>query len=113
MKSFLPLLLALFLTGSDAAAPPVNVPFELYVGCIKGTLIGVKVPTTVAEVRPFVDELDKQCIEWTVVWYRATTGKDIEKLEGAELDEFVSLEYAVIQSLVRQFNELATKSLTK
>lgn len=81
MKILAPLLLCLAATACDAQnKAPVNVAFELYRGCIRGTLDVGHYPETVEEVPGYVDSLDKLCMDWTVAWYPAmATNRDARR----------------------------------
>jgi hypothetical protein len=110
-------LAALGLTTCNAQSSvraPVPVAFELYVGCIKGTLKSATVPHKVQDVRPYVESLNQYCMTWMLVWYPAMMGDLQRELSEEEIIRLSPMIDRVLYDLDRQFTDFARKkSLTK
>ncbi len=87
MKILATLCLCLAATACDAQnKAPVNVAFDIYKGCIQGTLQAGNYPETQEEIPAFMESLDTLCVNWTIAWYPAfSTTKERRGLTDAEL----------------------------
>ena len=102
------LLVSINLTADAQPAPKaqVNVAWELYKGCIVGTLSSSR-PDRKAAVTKFVVDLDEYCLQWTVIWY--STQKDPIKLWP--LDKHIRLNALREAAIVEIHKELSITAL--
>ncbi len=88
MKILATLCFCLAATACDAQnKAPVNVAFDIYKGCIRGTLQAVDYPETEGDIPEFIESLDTLCINWTIAWYPAMAESELKRqpLTDAEL----------------------------
>lgn len=101
MRALVAVLLATCLSAS--AAKEVNVPFGLYQSCVKGTLQSVRdIEPTRVGISEFVNELDDYCLTWTVIWYPAFAGQEVQKMTVAEQLGFNHLRTGLLLQLAAQ-----------
>lgn len=92
MKILAALCLCLAATACDAQnKAPVNVAFDIYKGCIQGTLQAGDYPQTQEEIPAFMESLDTLCINWTIAWYPAMA-ETSEKRRALTKDELLRLD---------------------
>lgn len=118
MKQILLAMMAVLALSTCNAQPtvraPVPVAFELYMGCMKGTLLSAKVPHKVQDVKPYLESLNQYCMTWMLIWYPAMMGDLERELTDAEIERLSPMVDRVLWDLDRQFTDFARKkSLTK
>jgi hypothetical protein len=83
-------------------AAPVNIAFEVYKGCIHGTLQSGEYPVSERDIKPFIEDLDQLCINWTAIW----TPKLIERETFLTDDEAKRLDVRRLELLNKMNAEL-------
>jgi len=80
---------------------PVNVSVALYEGCIQAQIstdIMIYGGWPVEDVRSYVQEVDTNCMVWTVVWYSAlVTPPNPPVLQGDQYERFSARRQRILQ----------------
>jgi hypothetical protein len=81
---------------------PVRLAYDLYAGCIMGTVMSAHRFTTTSEVDEYVQWLDEYCLTWTVVWYGPMQGGALESLTEDEATRFAPLRVSILSGLTTE-----------
>lgn len=106
-------LLALVLSLQADAAPlnKIKVAFDIYAGCMSGTALSSRLSST-KEVKPYLDDIDKLCIDWMIIWYQPVMGKGEPDMGSWDRNSMELLEKSRL-SLLKDFSRHFTSELTK
>jgi hypothetical protein len=65
--------------AQEQVRAPVNVATELYKGCLNAALSNphLEIEPNKPAINEFIDELDENCLGWTVIWFRPMIGYNL------------------------------------
>lgn len=83
-----------------AKSSPAVIAFDLYMTCIRGEFVASQ-PTfaTNAELDNYIEYLDEKCVTWTVVWFPAFVGYQIDQMTTLRAHVFTTLRDGVLDNV--------------
>ena len=79
---------------------PVNVATRLYKDCLAVKLSGrLQIEPTRVGIAAFVEELDDNCLAWTVIWYQALMGHSMIQIPFDVMGRFTANRLALLQTV--------------
>lgn len=97
MKAVWVYLLALACTAGSAKSPHVELAYDLYSGCVRGTLSNKYPPPTKEKLNILIEETDNWCMAWMISWYPV----GVSDLEDAELNSSEMERFTILRNLIK------------
>ena len=88
---------------------PVNVYFELYKGCVAGTLKNGHYPEQRKDIAPFLEALDENCFAWAELWFPVVNNVGRKRLTDDEFGRAYKRRESLIEDLAKQLVEMTKK----
>jgi hypothetical protein len=97
-----------------AKSSPAVVAFDIYMTCIRAEFVAGR-PTfaKASELAEYVAYLDEKCVTWTVVWFPAFVGYQIDQMTPLRTQVFITLRDGVLDNVRSELAETLPKRVKK
>jgi hypothetical protein len=88
----------------------VHVATTLYRDCLQVKFQGaVEITPTRIGINQFVQQVDDECLGWTIIWYGPLMGQPIDQVSGETINAFDRNRRVILQSLIEVIRKEALR----